>query len=209
MSLFDRNAALAALYAEHESRPGRGRKAGPRRRARRRWKTAPSVVLGNSSPTPGAAALCWWGSPHGSTVNCQHRALRPPEPRSVRNAQARNRPGRRGRHGHVMDLSIAGEIPRPSAPPCWPPAPRRRVRCPCTPWPRPTSIGETDPAAMDPEALFAEIERPGRTGRGIDDRALRSDPARRGMGRPRRTGPGHRVRRRRPGPLDAAQRWGR
>lgn len=109
----------------------------------------------------------------------------------------------------VMDLSIAGDL-----------VAIRKDMLSRTPLPLGTvplySVAQRyidkdrDPADIDPEELFAEVEMQAEQGVDFMTLALRPDPARGRMGRTRRASPWHRVARRfDPRPLDAQERQGK
>ncbi len=172
MSLFYRNSALAALYAEHGAALAEEEKLEPAG-VRSALENGTMVLLGNPSHTGGRPLLV--GQPSRVKVNANigtspFQNHVPCEMRKLETALAAGA-------DTVMDLSIAGDLT----------AIRTSMLAAC-PAPLGTvpmyAVAQTyidrgdDPAAMAPEALFAEIER--QAEQGVDFMTVHCGLTRRG-----------------------------
>ncbi len=172
MSLFDRNAALAALYAEHGAALSVEEKLAPAD-MRAALENGAMVLLGNPSHAGGRPLLV--GQPSRVKVNANigtspFQNHVPCEMRKLETALAAGA-------DTVMDLSIAGDLTAIRA--------SMLAACPAPLGTVPMyAVAQTyidrgdDPAAMDPEALFAEIER--QAEQGVDFMTVHCGLTRRG-----------------------------
>ncbi len=172
MSLFDRNAALAALYAEHGAALAVEEKLAPAD-VRAALENGTMVLLGNPSHAGGRPLLV--GQPSRVKVNANigtspFQNHVPCEMRKLETALAAGA-------DTVMDLSIAGDLTAIRA--------SMLAACPAPLGTVPMyAVAQTyidrgdDPAAMDPEALFAEIER--QAEQGVDFMTVHCGLTRRG-----------------------------